>query len=100
MTYTKRERDKLTQMAENIIVLLEKNKIHYDEQIVSIDKAKHLIMQRQKYKVKAEISKLKLKINKSEGILRGSILEELESDLRKKEAEYLILNTKNIVENK
>ncbi len=93
-TYTKRERDKLTQMAETIIVLLERNNIHYEDQLFCIEKAKHLIVQRRKYKVKAEISKLKSKIKISSGTLRSSILKEMELELKEKENEYLILNKK------
>lgn len=93
-TYTKKERLKLTQMAETMIVVLERNKIHYEDQLFCIEKAKHLIVQRRKYKVKAEISKLKSKIKISSLDLRSSILKEMELGLKEKENEYLILSKK------
>lgn len=75
------ETREINRKAEMIITLLKNNGLSTEEMLKVIERAKVLIIQRKKYKLKAEIEKMELRLHKVRNEVSNKIVLEYEANI-------------------
>ena len=75
------ESKEINRKAEMVITLLKNNELSTEEMLKIIERAKVLIIQRKKYKVKFEIEKMELRLHKVRNEVSNKIILEYETNI-------------------
>lgn len=75
------EAREINRKAEMIITLLKNNGLSTEEMLKIIERAKVLIIQRKKYKIKSEIEKMELRLHKVRNEVSNKIILEYETNI-------------------